>query len=175
MTEPSRAPDLKPCPWCGVVPTAYALGGDGWVSCNNKACVLGQQDGPEGFACTFTDWNRRSATPEPFDAFVPTTGHEGTIAQEILAQVAGMRKRGELNQSLCWSPEELELLAMFAINAKHDLARRSATPASPAIEGALRDIATAMATQSGRGLKIDLRMAIDALKAALAFSPQEPR
>jgi hypothetical protein len=50
--------------------------------------------------------------------FLPTAIEHGTIAQKILVTVEGMRKRGELSSSLCWPPEELELLAMFAIDAK---------------------------------------------------------
>lgn len=58
-------------------------------------------------------------------AFIPST-HEGrgTIAAQILRTVAGMRKDGTFEtSSLCWSPAQLEKLAMFAIDAKHKLAR----------------------------------------------------
>lgn len=88
-------------------------------------------------------------TDELLDAsfFVPTEGKaRGTIAQQILATVAGMRQRNELHQSLCWSPEELERLAMFAIDAKNRLASASSriaalrqTPESDEITCAFND------------------------------------
>ena len=60
-----------------------------------------------------------------------------TIAQKILGQVAAMRERNQMDQSLCWSPEELERLAMFALATKNELAapradteRQAALPAS---------------------------------------------
>ena len=45
-----------------------------------------------------------------------------TIASDILATVAEFRRKGQLDTSLCWPAAELELLAMFAISAKNDLA-----------------------------------------------------
>lgn len=44
-----------------------------------------------------------------------------TIAQQILQRVALMRQANELHQLLCWNPEQLESLAMFAIDAKGQL------------------------------------------------------
>jgi hypothetical protein len=71
--------------------------------------------------------------------FIPTSMNEseGTIASEILKATARMRKDGSFAKGdcLCWSPEQLELLAMFAINAKNELASRAhslgETPAAP--------------------------------------------
>ncbi len=58
-----------------------------------------------------------------------------TIAQEILAAVAGMRRSGAFAKgaSLCWDPAELESLAMFAIDAKRRPSMRSddAPPTGP--------------------------------------------
>lgn len=52
-------------------------------------------------------------------------GPDDTIATMILRQVASMRKDGSLaaGTSLCWDPAQLELLAMFAVNAKRDSER----------------------------------------------------
>ncbi len=62
---------------------------------------------------------------DTFSGFIPAaSGEYPTIAQNILAQCAAMRKSGAFIEgtSLCWSPEELELLAMFAIDAKNRIA-----------------------------------------------------
>jgi hypothetical protein len=48
-----------------------------------------------------------------------------TIASDILATVSQMKKDGSFEQgmSLCWNPADLEILAMFAIDAKNQLER----------------------------------------------------
>lgn len=48
-----------------------------------------------------------------------------TIAEQILTAVANMKLNGSFDEgtSLCWNAAELELLAMFAIDAKRKLAR----------------------------------------------------
>lgn len=60
-----------------------------------------------------------------FSGVLPVTRDDATIAQEILAHVAAMRKDGsfEGGTSLCWDPAQLEKLAMFAIGAKADKVR----------------------------------------------------
>lgn len=61
-----------------------------------------------------------------FSGFIPIHREDMTIAEEILAQTAAMKKNGDFeNMSLCWSPAALEKLAMFAIDAKYKLARIS--------------------------------------------------
>lgn len=54
---------------------------------------------------------------------VPVVPEGASIAQAILAHTAAMRLDGSFeNTSLCWNPADLELLAMFAIDAKQKLA-----------------------------------------------------
>lgn len=58
-----------------------------------------------------------------WNGIVPVERENATIAEGILTATAAMRKSGTFEtSSLCWSPAELEALAMFAISAKHDLA-----------------------------------------------------
>lgn len=67
-----------------------------------------------------------------FSGTIPVIREDMTIAQQILAHTAAMRKDGTLETtSLCWSPAELELLAMFAIDAKYQLARIAARKRKP--------------------------------------------
>lgn len=54
---------------------------------------------------------------------------EPGIAQRILTVIAGFRRKGTMESSLCWDAGELERLAMFAISAKNDLARGVVPPA----------------------------------------------
>jgi len=49
----------------------------------------------------------------------PLAALRETIASRILEAVAGFRKKGQLDTSLCWPAEELERLAMYAIDAKN--------------------------------------------------------
>lgn len=58
-----------------------------------------------------------------FRGFVPTISPDAPIAQQILAQVANMRRDGSFvdGASLCWDPAQLETLAMFAVGVKADL------------------------------------------------------
>lgn len=61
-----------------------------------------------------------------FNGFVPAMREDATVAESILATVAAMRKDGSFHTtSLCWSPAELETLAMFAIDAKNRLAHHA--------------------------------------------------
>ena len=58
-----------------------------------------------------------------------TTREEPSIAEVILEQVARMRQEGTFaTDSLCLDPEGLELLAMYAIDAKNRLAALRETP-----------------------------------------------
>ena len=51
---------------------------------------------------------------------------DATIAERILAAVSDMKRNGSFTNgtALCWSPAELELLAMYAIDAKNKLSRQ---------------------------------------------------
>lgn len=63
-----------------------------------------------------------SESTNTFAAFVPSVQERRTIAQEILATTAAMKKAGTFeNNALCWNPWQLELLAMFAIDAKYQI------------------------------------------------------
>lgn len=81
-----------------------------------------------------------------FQAFVPTISEDAPIANQILAHVGGMKRDGSFAEgaSLCWSPEQLETLAMFAISAK-ELLRRAGVlfAAMPTPKGKARDAYTA--------------------------------
>lgn len=61
-----------------------------------------------------------------FSGTLPVIREDMTIAQQILAHAAAMRRDGTFETtSLCWSPEQLETLAMFAIDAKNQLSQRT--------------------------------------------------
>lgn len=62
-----------------------------------------------------------------FHGLIPTPREGATISEAILVTTAAMRKNGTFDtDSLCWSPAELECLAMFAIDSKNKLAQPSA-------------------------------------------------
>jgi hypothetical protein len=67
------------------------------------------------------------------DARAALAANEPPIAYQILAAIAEFRRKGTLESSLCWPAEELERLAMFAIDAKNKLALAPAAgePAAP--------------------------------------------
>jgi len=75
--------------------------------------------------------------PTPPDRAAPAC----TIASDLLAMIARIRRDGTLDWMVCWKAEELERLAMFAVSAKNDLAQRATPPATPsaaAIEEGVR-------------------------------------
>jgi hypothetical protein len=79
-------------------------------------------------------------TPPPSapsaEFFLPTRNgrDDETIAAAILRETARMRQAGSFDtHALCWNPEELELLAMYAIDAKDRLSSRSAEDRSDTV------------------------------------------
>lgn len=123
----SKTPDV-PVPEKAMT-LAQALAAEFSVNTRSGRTVLSE------LLAARSDRDRLDAEPDyaaAYKAFMETTAsyflpanveQHGTIAQQILAAIAGMRARGQLHQSLCWNAEELELLAMFATSAAMSAAR----------------------------------------------------
>lgn len=113
------------------------------------------------------------------ELFLPTRNgrDDETIAAAILRETARMRQAGSFDtHALCWNPEELELLAMFAVDAKARLSSRSAEDRSDTERLLVERLAGAVCAMIDRGALDARSEAGDALLdyASVTYGDERP-